>query len=112
LRHLERGDGGFLDATLPHLALIDLGLPPPGGKAVLQHLRHHHGRIPVVVLTGSTRRVDRDECLRLGAVHYAVKPSYFGDYLALVSFVSRFLRHHAVDHPHDTPTPMGSALIG
>ncbi|MBA2482392.1 MAG: response regulator [Planctomycetes bacterium] len=100
------------DAPLPNLVLIDLGLPPPGGKAILQHLHRSHIRIPAVVLTGSTRRVDRDDCLHLGAVHYAVKPSYFGDYLALVEFMSRYLRHREANHPHDTPTPTGTAILG
>ncbi|MBA3708311.1 MAG: response regulator [Planctomycetes bacterium] len=110
IRYLDRQDP-YAAAASPNLVLIDLGLPPPGGKAVLQHLRKVHRQIPAVVLTGSTRRLDRDECMHLGAVHYAVKPCYFGDYLALVGFMTTYMRHRGSDHPHDTPTPRGSAIL-
>ena len=107
LRYLGR-EGEFADAPIPHLAIVDLGLPRLDGRAVLQFLRRQTKRIPAVVLSGSSRRLDRDESLRLGAVHYAVKPIYFGDYLLLVEFIVGYLRRPANDHPNSTPTPLGT----
>jgi CheY-like chemotaxis protein len=99
-------------APIPDLVLIDLGLQGLDGKALLKHVRRGRRRIPAVVLTGSTRKLDREECLRLGAAHYAVKPSFFGGYLALADSIARYLRHRSTGSSDDAPTPsIGSVIV-
>jgi two-component system response regulator TctD len=109
LRRLAR-TGEFAVSDPADLLVLDLGLPHLDGRAVLARLRIAGGRTPVVVLTGSQRRVDRAECERLGAVHYALKPSYFGEWLRVADLIAAELRRAAAER-EDTPTPLGSAVV-
>jgi CheY-like chemotaxis protein len=63
----------------PKLVLLDLNLPKISGPEVLQRIkadpRTQH--IPVIILTVSTRDRDINECRRLGAETYIVKPLGF-----------------------------------
>ena len=75
------GTGRYADRgiRLPQLLLLDLNLPRKGGLEVLRAIKAD-GRtrdIPVVVLTVSTRNPDIEECRRLGAETYIVKPVRF-----------------------------------
>lgn len=49
-----------LDAAVPDLVVLDLGLPGISGRAVLQELsaQAHTRRIPVMVVTASSERLD------------------------------------------------------
>ena len=51
-----------LDAALPDLVVLDLGLPGLSGHAVLQELtaQAHTRRIPVLVVTASPERLTHD----------------------------------------------------
>jgi CheY-like chemotaxis protein len=63
----------------PKLVLLDLNLPKINGPEVLQRMkadpRTQH--IPVIILAASNRDRDIDECRRLGAETYVVKPVGF-----------------------------------
>lgn len=65
-RELTRGDYTA--------AVLDLGLPLKDGLAVLQALRGHNIRTPVLVLTARDAVPDRIRGLDLGADDYVVKP--------------------------------------
>lgn len=83
--------GDYIGLPLPALIILDLSLPGLQGPALLQVIRNAFGPryIPIVVLTGSLRERDRQECERLGISDYMVKPqSYFG----LVKFVAGLAR--------------------
>jgi CheY-like chemotaxis protein len=69
-RHADRGE------LLPKVVLLDLNLPRKSGLDVLQQIKTNPRTrdIPVVVLTVSTRGRDIEECRRLGAETYIVKP--------------------------------------
>jgi CheY-like chemotaxis protein len=58
----------FEAGGLPQLVLLDLKMPRMGGLEVLGHLRADEitRDLPVVVLTSSEHREDREEALRLG----------------------------------------------
>lgn len=101
------GEGEYARAPEPDLLILDLGLPRLDGRAVLARLRTLGRRLPVIVLTGSGRRLDRADCLRLGAVHFATKPLYFGEWMRLAEFIASHLRRET----NDTPTPLGTATI-
>jgi CheY-like chemotaxis protein/DNA-binding XRE family transcriptional regulator len=63
----------------PYLVLLDLNLPKIGGMEVLRRIKADKRirSIPVVVLTASRSGQELDECLRLGAEAFIVKPVDF-----------------------------------
>jgi CheY-like chemotaxis protein len=62
-------------AARPALVLLDLLMPKMSGLEVLRALKADDAtrRIPVLVLSNSSRQQDVDEIMRLGAVGYLVK---------------------------------------
>lgn len=60
----------------PQIILLDLNLPKKSGLQVLREIKadKRTNKIPVVVLTSSRRNHEVDECRRLGADRYIVKP--------------------------------------
>lgn len=65
----------------PIVILLDLKLPKVDGFEVLQKIKSNEKTkmVPVVVFSSSTEDPDREECYRLGANSYIVKPiSYEG----------------------------------
>lgn len=65
--------------NLPHLILLDLGLPKIGGLEVLRRIKADPRTrdIPVIVLTASNRDRDIMTSKKLGAQDYIVKPVGF-----------------------------------
>jgi CheY-like chemotaxis protein len=66
----------------PLIILLDLNLPTKSGLEVLQEIKAHKRtqKIPVIVLTASNRARDINECRRLGADRYIVKPVGFQNF--------------------------------
>lgn len=59
----------------PRLVLMDLGLPGMDGYEVARRLRELSGfRAPIVALTASARRVDRERALGQGFAGFIEKP--------------------------------------
>ena len=86
------GHGPFADRErypLPVLILLDLKLPRKSGFEVLEWLRQQPKlkRVPVVVLTSSSRDSDINHAYDLGANSYLVKPPSFDALLKLVEEV-------------------------
>lgn len=71
----------------PKVILLDLKMPKVGGIEVLKRLKadERTNRIPVVVLTSSSEDPDIEECYRLGANSYVVKPVQFESFTKAVS---------------------------
>jgi len=71
------GEEGLRKATseIPDLILLDIKMPGVSGFQVLERLKIDEAtsRIPVVMLTTSTIRRDRDRAFDLGAVDYVIK---------------------------------------
>jgi CheY-like chemotaxis protein len=63
----------------PKVILLDLNLPTISGLEVLRRIKRdpRTQHIPVIILTVSSRDRDIDECRRLGAETYIVKPVGF-----------------------------------
>lgn len=80
-RHANHG------GWLPQVVLLDLNLPRKSGLEVLRQIKADPRTcdIPVVVLTVSTRGRDIDECRRLGAETYIVKPVRFETFREVAS---------------------------
>jgi DNA-binding response OmpR family regulator len=58
------------------LVILDLAAPDAGGMTLLRELRHDrtHRKLPVVILTSSTRDSDRIDARAAGAVAFLTKP--------------------------------------
>ena len=71
------GEEGLKKATseIPDLILLDIKMPGVNGFQVLERLKIDEttSHIPVVMLTTSTLRQDRDKAFDLGAVDYVIK---------------------------------------
>lgn len=71
------GEEGLRKATseIPDLILLDIKMPGINGFQVLERLKIDEAtsHIPVVMLTTSTLRRDRDKAFDLGAVDYVIK---------------------------------------
>jgi len=65
------------DYPLPTHVLLDLKVPKVNGLEILEWLRRHESfeRLPVMVLSSSGERADRDRAVRLGVDGYFMKPS-------------------------------------
>jgi CheY-like chemotaxis protein len=76
-RYADRKDG-----PLPEVVLLDLNLPKKSGLEVLRQIKSdpRTQNISVVVLTVSHQARDINECRRLGATHYIVKPVEFQNF--------------------------------
>jgi len=80
------------DIQLPRLMILDLNMPGLDGKELLRRIKGTEAwrAMPVVVFTSSTRKVDIDECYRLGANSYMAKPQNFDDLLTLAERTKRY----------------------
>jgi DNA-binding response OmpR family regulator len=63
-----------IEAEMPDLTLLDLGLPKRDGAAVLQTLRSMSSHAPVLILTGESSLDTRLRCFDLGADDCMLKP--------------------------------------
>ena len=79
-----------LKARPPQLILLDLNLPKKSGLEVLREIKGdtRTQKIPVIILTISDRDQDIDECRRLGAETYIVKPVSFQNFSKVTSVLS------------------------
>lgn len=92
-------DAGLKDEA--DLVLLDVGLPSMDGFEVLQELRSHGSRVPVIMLTARSSTRDTVTGLDAGANDYISKPFVFEELLARVR--SRLREFEA---------PVGSVLTG
>ncbi|MEZ4774451.1 MAG: response regulator [Bacteroidia bacterium] len=71
----------------PKLILLDLKLPKVNGIEVLNSIKStpETKSIPVVILTSSAHSKDIEECYRLGANSYIVKPIGFDDFSKIIT---------------------------
>ena len=67
---------------LPALIILDLNMPRQDGRQTLRYLKDSpvFTDIPVVILSTSENKMDRETCEKLGAVSYMQKPTYFEEY--------------------------------
>jgi CheY-like chemotaxis protein len=71
---------------LPALIVLDLNMPELDGRQTLKKLKTHplYQRIPVVIVTTSTNRIDRDVCRQLGAALFLTKPDTHAEWQTVV----------------------------
>jgi CheY-like chemotaxis protein len=76
----------------PIVMLLDIKMPKVDGIEVLREIRNapHLSHIPVVMLTSSREGPDVDECYRLRANAYVVKPVDFEQFADAIKTIGRF----------------------
>jgi CheY-like chemotaxis protein len=81
------------EAQAPDLVLLDLNLPKRNGDDILKRLRSTiHGRnIPVIIMTSSDSRTDRERLAALGANAYFRKPISFDDFVRLGDVIEQVM---------------------
>lgn len=81
-------------ASLPNLIVLDLNMPRWDGKRTLSYLKSQPklAEIPVVVLSTSENKTDKDICTKLGAAFYLKKPYRYQDYKSIVDNFSRYMK--------------------
>lgn len=64
-------------AEMPALIILDLNMPKLDGRQTLQRLKAHRffRQIPVVIVSTSASRLDREACRFLGANLFLSKPN-------------------------------------
>ena len=77
--------GVHASAPTPDLILLDLNLPVIHGAKILDVIRttQEWAQLPVMVLSSSTLKKDRDQAAHHGIEAYLVKPSHYDGYLEL-----------------------------
>jgi len=78
--------------ALPGLILLDLNLPKVDGHEVLAAIKGdpHLRRIPVIVLTASTREEDIVRSYDLGVNTFITKPVQFEEFIKIVATIKEY----------------------
>jgi two-component system, OmpR family, response regulator PhoP len=83
-------EGLFQGKEVPFdVAIIDLGLPNMSGMELIQKLRAHGAKYPMLVLTARSSWQDKVEGLKSGADDYLVKPFHVEELLARLNALMR-----------------------
>ena len=73
-------------------ALVDLKMPELDGMAVLEHLKHTHPDVPVIMISAVGQVKDAVAAMKQGALEYVTKPFDLDELLALVMSAARMGR--------------------
>ena len=81
-------------SSLPHLIVMDLNMPRWDGRRTLHYLKSqpHLASIPVIVLSTSESKQDKEACAQLGAASYFKKPFHYDGYKNIIANFSRYLK--------------------
>lgn len=96
MAYLRRQNGQRTDPRFPEgrprLILLDLNLPLMSGLELLAELKSHPvlRRIPVVVLSTSSRERDVSACFDRGVAGYFVKPLKFNEFVRAMDAIERY----------------------
>ena len=76
------------------LIVLDLNMPILNGTQTLRKIKSddRFKDIPVVIYSTSVNAVEKEECYRLGALDYMVKPSSFSDSVEIAKKLRRICR--------------------
>ena len=69
-------DSIYTEYPLPSLIVLDLNMPRMNGTQTLKYLKNNprYKDIPVIIFSTSVNVIEKEECLKTGAVCYIVKP--------------------------------------
>ena len=85
----------------PKVIFLDIKLPRLTGPEVLKRLKSNEmtRSIPVIVMTSSCQKSDIEECYRLGANSYLVKPIEFTHFQSMIISSSRYWLNYNIPLP-------------
>jgi two-component system response regulator ChvI len=78
-----------LQAALPDLAILDIGLPRMDGLELCRRLRARSDRLPIIFVTSREEEFDRVLGLEIGADDYLCKPFSMRELMARVKILLR-----------------------
>lgn len=80
--------------SLPSLIVLDLNMPRWDGRRTLIYLKSqpHLAGIPVVILSTSESKAEKEACTQLGAASYFKKPFHYDGYKNIINDFSRYMR--------------------
>ena len=84
--------GKYIEATIPHLIILDLNLPKISGLTVLEEIKNHEKLkiIPVIVQSASQHDEDILRCYKLHANAYILKPKDFRAFEEMIEVIKNF----------------------
>jgi CheY-like chemotaxis protein len=87
-----RGSFSAREKRLPLFVLLDIKMPKVDGIEVLRIIKSDPGLrlIPVVMMTSSRQPLDIEECYRLNANAFVVKPVDFDQLVEVVTNIGKF----------------------
>ena len=88
----RRGEFSARNPADPLVVLMDINMPKINGVEVLEQMKSdlRLRQIPVVMLTSSRQGPDVEQCYKLGANAYVVKPVDFAQFADAVKTIGRF----------------------
>jgi len=83
--------------NFPNIIVLDLNLPKMHGREVLERLKssERFKGIPIIILTTSSAREDKEFCLRMGADKFLTKPSTVEGFNKTISAIVDVASQHA-----------------
>ena len=115
--HAEPFDDGLtawegLDAKLPDLAILDIGLPRMDGLDLCRRLRARSEVLPIIFVTSREDEFDRVLGLELGADDYLCKPFSMRELMARVKVLLRRASHAESSREiQDRPLVVGNLTL-
>src|SRR3989454_8652366 len=101
-------DGLFRAQTIAYdAAVVDLMLPKLDGLKLIQQLRAHGARMPVLILSAKASVDDRVRGLQAGSDDYLIKPFAFSELLARIQALIR----RATQTPEPTRLAVGDLTL-
>ena len=84
------------DDSLPSLIILDLNMPRWDGRQTLSYIKSnpHFAGIPVVILSTSENKRDKEVCAGLGAASYLQKPVHYEGYKEIVRNCIPLMKSH------------------
>ena len=74
-----------VDSFQPHCILLDIRMPQMNGVEVLKKVKQDHPEIVVIMTTAVVTEESREECLKIGAAEYLIKPIDFKELLGIIN---------------------------
>jgi CheY-like chemotaxis protein len=82
-------DASVQEQDMPALIVLDLNMPILNGMETLSRLKAHqvYKNIPVIIYTTSIHEVEKEKCLKIGAVDFIKKPARFQQTISTARFL-------------------------
>ena len=99
-----------INASLPNIVLLDLGLPDIDGQNVITKVRAW-SQVPIIVVSARSDDLDKIQALDAGADDYLSKPFSVGELLARIRTAERHLSYQVREEPREVTFSNGDLYI-